>query len=246
MKTSLFLLFALTLTGVSASPGEPYPVLLPIGQERRIEIAGAQEIRVGVPRALHGKLRVESAGSYVWLTAAHELDVQRLHLETDAGSLALEIRTDAQAPTVPVMLNPRSNAPSASQAIAPVGYVALARYAIQSLYAPGHQVVPVAGIRSVPVESDAVALFRCRKLQPAACGDAVESILHSAWKLTPYYLIAVTVRNRLAEPLQLDPRDLRGRSKASSIVHSRLEASGSPRDTTTVVLISHVPPEHVW
>ena len=244
MKTSFFLYFALIATVASASFGEPYSVLLPLGQERRLEIKGAREIRVGVPQSLQGQLRVESAGAYLWLTAAQELAPHRLYLETDIGSLILEVRTDAQVVATPLSINLSGGTQQSETSV--IGYVELARYAVQSLYAPEERITPIPGIRPIPTSSESVALFRCRAPYPSACGDAVESIPHSAWRFGAYYLISVTVRNQLAQPLQLDPRDLRGRIAASTIVHPQLEAAGSPRDTTAVILISLVPPEHVW
>ncbi len=226
-------------SAMAAYEEEPFPVLLPVGQERRIDLVGAREIRIGLPQDLRAHVRVESAGAHVWLTARKALPPRRLYMQTDAGARILEIRTDAHAPNTPlrVPMNPEQS----SEEVRPVGYVALARFAVQALYAPEHAREGIAGIRAVPVARQPVALFRCRKAHPSACGGAVEAIPHAAWELPPYYVTAVAVRNRLPEPLRLDPRDIRGRFAASAIVHPRLEAAGSPRDATAVVLISHVP-----
>lgn len=252
MKPSWALLLCLALSpALRASPlvyaGDPLPVLLPVGQERRIEIEGVQEVRVGLSGALRERLHVESAGPHVWLTARDALPPQRVYLETDAGLVILKIRTDAQASTEPLIIavNPKDlKAILSSSPGRPPSYVALMRYAIQALYTPDYREAPIPGIQQTPVEERPVALFRCRAAYPSACGDAVESVPHAAWQVSPYYLTAVTVRNLLPESLTLDPRDLRGRFAASTIVHPRLEAAGSVRDTTTVVLISHVPFEH--
>lgn len=252
MKRSSTWLLCLALPLASeASPlvyaGDPIPVLLPVGQERRIEVVGAREIRVGLSQALRERLHVESAGPHVWLTAREAFPFQRAYLETEEGLLVLRIRTDEQAPTRPVSIaaNPgKPAAPPPPSADGPPGYVALMRYAVQALYAPDHREAPIAGIRQAPVEGRPVALFRCRATYPSACGDAVESIPHAAWQAPPYFVTAVTIRNLLPESLTLDPRDIRGRFAASAIVHPRLEATGSARDTTTAVLISHVPFEH--
>lgn len=231
------MLWAASATGAYAE--EPFPVLLPVGQERRIDLVGAREARVGLPQDLRAHMRVESAGAHVWLTARQALPPRRLYVQTDAGTRILEIRTDAHAPDTPLRV-PMGPVPSSGKSRS-VGYVALARFAIQALYAPEHAREGIAGIRAVPVARRSVALFRCRKAHPSACGDAVEAIPHAAWALPPHYVTAVAVRNRLPEPLRLDPRDIRGRFAASAIVHPRLGAAGSPRDATTVVLISHAP-----
>ncbi len=246
-----FLALSLCLASLPASGassrvyvGDPLPVLLPVGQERRIEIEGAREIRVGLSESLRQHLAVESAGPHVWLTARGPLVPQRVYLETETELLVLVVRTDPQASPEPLRIavnlgHPR-DAPSPSPQ-KPPGYVALMRHAIQALYAPDHREAPVRGIRQAPVDEQPVFLFRCRDRYPSACGDAVESLPHAAWEAQPYYVTAVTVRNLLPEPLALDPRDIRGRFVASTIVHPTLEAGGGVRDTTTVVLISRVP-----
>ena len=244
----LLCLASTTLEAASrAYVGDPLPVLLPVGQERRVEVEGAQEIRVGLSGALKEWLHVESAGPHVWLTAKKVLAPQRLYLETEAGALVLEIRTDGQAPTGPLTITVASKHPGPPPSLPSdhsIGYVALARHAIQALYAADLHGAPIPGMRVIPIDVRPVALFRCRKGYPSACGDAVESTLHAAWEAPPYYVTAVMVRNRLPEPLMLDLRDIRGRFAASTLVHSRLEAAGSVRDTTTVVLVSHTPFEN--
>ena len=224
--------------------GDPLPVLLPVGKERRIVIKGVREIRVGLSESLRKHLIVESAGSHVWLTAQDTLSPQRVYLETETGLLVLVVRTDPRAPAEPlsiaVDLSDSKNSPAPSPKKSP-DYVALVRYVIQALYVPDHREALVRGIRQTPVDEQPVALFRCRDAYPPACGGAVEAVPHAAWEVQPYYVTAVTVRNRLPEPLALDPRDIRGRFVASTIVHPYLEAAGNIRDTTTVVLISRIP-----
>ncbi|MDE0152394.1 MAG: TIGR03749 family integrating conjugative element protein [Gammaproteobacteria bacterium] len=239
-------LVSLPALGVSSLVyvGDPLPVLLPVGKERRIEIEGAREVRVGLSESLRKRLGVESAGPHVWLTAQDTLFPQRVYLETETGLLVLVIRTDPRASAEPlsiaVDLSGSQNSPVPPSEKSP-NYVDLARYAIQALYAPDHREEPIRGIRRTPVDEQPVALFRCRDAYPSACGGAVESVPHTAWEAQPYYVTAVTIRNRLSEPLELDPRDIRGRFVASTIVHPYLEAAGSLRDATTVVLISRIP-----
>lgn len=251
MKRSLALLLCLAPWPVSGASslvytGDPLPVLLPVGKERRIEIRGAQEVRVGLSGALKKHLHAESAGPHIWLTARDAFPPQRVYLKTGAGLLVLNVRTDPQAPTGPldIAVDLTGSRSSSAPSDGPPGYVALMRYAIQALYAPDHREELVAGVRQVSIDAEPVALFRCRATSPSACGDAVESVPHAAWEARPYYVTAVKVRNRLPESLLLDPRDIRGQFAASTIAHPRLEEAGSLRDTTTVVLISRVPFEH--
>ena len=222
--------------------GAPLALALPVGQERRLEIEGARDIRVGLPAALRGQLDVESAGAYVWFRARRALPPTRLYLASGARLFALEVRADEAAPAGPLRI--RAEEPGAeteSEAVPALGYVALARYAVQALYAPGRRPEPAPDIRPRPVADRPVALFRCRAAAPAACGDATEARPLAAWEAGPRFVTALEVRNRLARPLELDPRDIRGDFAAAAIVHSRLAAAGRPRDATAVVLISALP-----
>lgn len=221
--------------------GEPLAVALPVGQERRIEVEGAQDIRVGLPGALRGQLEVESAGPNVWFRARRALPPTRLYLASGARLFALEVRADEIAPRQPLRLRAAEPVPAEAGTGGAPSYVALARYAIQALYAPGHRPAQVRGIRSRPVADRPVALFRCRAAAPAACGDATEARPLAAWEASPYFVTAVEVRNLLEDPLELDPRDIRGEFAAAAIAHPRLAPAGDPRDATAVVLISTLP-----
>ena len=221
--------------------GEPLAVALPVGQERRVEIEGARDIRVGLPGALRGQLEVESAGPNVWFRARRALPPTRLYLASGARLFALEVRADESAPRQPLRLRAAAAGPAQEGVGAAPSYVALARYAIQALYAPEHRPAQVPGIRSRPVADRPVALFRCRAAAPAACGDATEARPLAAWEAAPYFVTALEVRNFLAAPLELDPRDIRGEFAAAAIVHPRLAPAGDPHDATAVVLISALP-----
>ena len=244
MRTAAALLALLAVPAGAAElrvyTGAPLALALPVGQERRVEIEGARDIRVGLPGALRGQLEVESAGAHVWFHARRALPPTRLYLAGGGRLFALEVRADEAAPARPLRIRAEESESPAAAAPAP-GYVALARYAVQALYAPGHRPAQVPGIRSRPVADRPLALFRCRAAAPAACGDATETRALAAWEARPYFVTALEVRNRLERALELDPRDIRGDFAAAAIVHPRLAAAGDPRDATAVVLISALP-----
>ena len=244
MRRALSLLFAVAAGAAAAEvleyAGAPLPVALPVGQERRILVEGAREVRVGLSGRLRESLQVESAGPHVWLRAHAPLEPARLYLEADEDLYVLEVRTADAAPRHALKLRARAQAAPEARPDAP-GYIALARYAVQSLYAPQRREAQLPGIQRVPLPDGPQALFRCRPAPPSACGDAVQARPHTAWRAAPYYATALTVRNMLPEPLELDPRDLRGDFAAAVIVHARLAPHGSPHDSTAVVLISTVP-----
>ncbi len=246
MRAAAALLALLAVPAAAAEvrvyDGAPLALALPVGQERRLEIDGAREVRVGLPAALRGQLDVESAGAHVWFRARRALPPTRLYLASGARLFALEVRAAEGAPAGPLRI--RAEEPGAaaeSEAVPAPGYVALARHAVQALYAPGRRPAPAPGIRPRPVADRPVALFRCRAAAPAACGDATEARPLAAWEAGPHFVTALEVRNRLARALELDPRDIRGDFAAAAIVHPRLAAAGSPQDATAVVLISALP-----
>ena len=228
--------------------GDPLPVLLAVGQERRIKIDGAQEVRVGVPQQRIEQLSIESLGPHLWLTAHQPFERTRLYLETDIGPLVLAVRTDQSVGLQALLIRQtEASADFTQDALAkPVSYVALTRYAVQTLYTPDHRQAEIRGIRVMPLQDAPVDLFHCGRKYPVACGGAVEVIPHTAWEAPPYYVTALTVRNTLEQALVLDPRDIRGQFSVATIVHPRLEAAGSLRDTTTVVLVSQAPLEQSW
>ncbi|MCX2695076.1 TIGR03749 family integrating conjugative element protein, partial [Pseudomonas sp. DCB_CB] len=167
----------------------PLAVPLTVGQERVLMLD--EDVRVGLPSAIAGKLRVQSVGGTVYLRAAETLPPTRLQLqsvksgdiilidiEALEGSEALEpVRIVGQA-SVPGVEAAKEAAPAAT----PVPVV-LTRYAAQNLYAPLRTVAPLPGVRRVPL-SDAVAFS---SLLPT---ERVSIKALAAWRLGDYWVTA--------------------------------------------------------
>lgn len=215
----------------------PLAVPLTVGQERVLMLD--EDVRVGVPGTIAGKLRVQSVGGTVYLRAAETLPPARLQLqsvksgdiilidiEALEGSEALEpVKIVAQAPAPDVKA-----ARDTSPAETPVPVV-LTRYAAQNLYAPLRTVAPLPGVRRVPL-SDSTAFST---LLPT---ERVSIKALAAWRLGDYWVTAVKIVNRGPGNVVLDPRHLQATLYAATFQHADLGLTGTPEDTTVAYLVT--------
>ena len=215
----------------------PLAVPLTVGQERVLMLD--EDVRVGVPGTIAGKLRVQSVGGTVYLRAAEALPPTRLQLqsvksgdiilidiEALEGSEALEpVKIVAQAPA-PDVKTEKDTAPAAT----PVPVV-LTRYAAQNLYAPLRTVAPLPGVRRVPL-SDSAAFST---LLPT---ERVSIKALAAWRLGDYWVTAVKIVNRGPGKVVLDPRHLQATLYAATFQHTDLGLAGTPEDTTVAYLVT--------
>lgn len=215
----------------------PLAVPLTVGQERVLMLV--EDVRVGLPSAIAGKLRVQSVAGTVYLRAAETLPPTRLQLqsvktgdiilidiEALEGSEALEpvkIVAQAQSPDMEV-------AKDAAPVATPVPVV-LTRYAAQNLYAPLRTVAPLPGVRRVPLSDSAVL----RTLLPT---ERVSIKALAAWRLGDYWVTAVKIVNRGPGKVTLDPRHLQATLYAATFQHADLGLAGTPEDTTVAYLVT--------
>ncbi len=239
--------------------GEPIEISLARGQERVIRVPGASGLRAGLIGGPVPGLRVQPLGDRIFVTAAAPFRSTRMLVRTNQGdTLMLDLRaTDDQGPLPPIEIAlPRSPSRPATTAEATlpatgtgesdtrarkegVGYQRLVRHAAQTLYGPRRLSPNTPGIARVPLTggSETAALIR------GGCCVARPVI---AWRAEgphgPLWLTAVTVRNRLDGPRELDPRtDIRGTWLAVSAQAWRLGPAGTDVDATTLYLISSRP-----
>ena len=221
----------------------PISLTLTVGQERLVQFPAP--VTLGVPGGLTSSLRVQSVDDTVYLLAQAPFEATRVVArELDGGRmyvLDLAARSDG-GQTQPVQItlaaesDPSDNAADDARGLrtssARIGYVALTRFAAQQLYAPARLLADLPGVVRIPIKPDAVALVR---------GDAVTATPLIAWRADGVYLTAVKLTNRIAQPLLLDPRTLRGAWLAATFQHNRLAKHGDEADTTVVYLISSLP-----
>lgn len=234
------------------------PIALPlqVGQERIVLVD--QNVRVGIPGDLAGKLRVQSTGGAVYLLANEPIPPTRLQFQNVAtGELILvDIMAEPSAEGDPVLESvkivpgdpvpsrygqtaskARSSTPPSQDEAEPAAPkretpipVVLTRYAAQMMYAPLRTVEPVTGVGQVRVKStDLSTLLPTLPVQASALG---------AWRLDDFTVTAVKLQNTSGQQLKLDPRELMGHFVSAAFQHPYLGAHGQATDTTTLYLVT--------
>ncbi|MNJ07910.1 hypothetical protein D3C77_20160 [compost metagenome] len=215
----------------------PLAVPLTVDQERVLMLD--EDVRVGVPGTVAGKLRVQSVGGTVYLRAAEALPPTRLQLQSvksgDIILIDIEALEGSEA-LEPVKIVAQGQAPDdeAAKDTAPTATpvpVVLTRYAAQNLYAPLRTVAPLPGVRRVSL-SDSAAFST---LLPT---ERVSIKALAAWRLGDYWVTAVKIVNRGPGKVALDPRHLQATLYAATFQHADLGLAGTPEDTTVAYLVT--------
>lgn len=240
---------------------ERIPLALPliVGQERIVFVD--QNVRVGLPRHLVDKLRVQSTGGTLYLLAKEPIEPTRLQLQNmSTGEIMLVdiiatpgkakqpapepmriVAGDKPGDTKAAPHSSENNSYDAAPAQGDTPLpVVMTRYAAQMLYAPLRTVEPVPGIAQVNLKRhlDLTSLLPTRPVEATALG---------AWRLEDLWVTAVKLRNTSSQPVALDPRELMGDFVTATFQHPYLGAKGDASDTTTVYLVTrdHGLPESV-
>ena len=244
--STLGLTVALMLCGAAAQAvelmhWERFPLVVPLvlNQERVVFVD--EDVRVGVPSTLTGKLRVQSTGGTLYLRASEAIAPTRLQLQSVATGaiILLDIATtpgDQPLEPVRILKNAPVQATEAESGSVPVPErtpipVALTRYAAQSLYAPLRTVESLPGVRRVPLKLRT-------ELPTLLPTENVSSTPIAVWRLGDYWVTAVKLRNRGSETVQLDPRRLQATLFAATFQHTFLGPIGSAEDTTIAYLVT--------
>ncbi|MGY2235890.1 TIGR03749 family integrating conjugative element protein [Pseudomonas gingeri] len=237
----------------------PLAVPLQVGQERILFID--QNVRVGVPRSLGDKLRIQSTGGTLYLRANASIEPTRLQLQDVQTGEIILIDVAARAAQAATALEPirivkgpgrprryadtvattssNNNVPTApgDPAAQPRGSretpipVVLTRYAAQSLYAP---------LRTIEPLSDVIALKATRDLDLSDLmpGQPLTARLLGAWQLDDYIVSAVSLQNLSPRILNLDPRELQGDFTSAAFQHPYLGPAHQASDTTVAYLVT--------
>lgn len=246
---------------------ERIPLALPlvVGQERIVFVD--QNIRVGLPRDLAGKLRVQSTGGALYLLAKEPIAPTRLQLQNMitgeimlADIIATAVTGD-QPPHEPVkIVAGDSPAPRYGQAQTKPSNSRISTSADRSKGSSVDEGTPTenretplpvvmtryaaqmlyAPLRTVePLEGIAQVNFkRGMNLSTLLPTLPVEAKALGAWRLDKFWVTAVKLRNTSNQHLTLDPRDLMGDFVSATFQHSYLGTSGDATDTTTVYLVT--------
>ena len=247
----------------------PLQIPLTVGQERIVFVN--KNVRVGFPPSLNGKVRIQSTGGAVYFDAREAFPVTRIELQSKEngevilldvsavpgkvtrepvklvydGEVATATASDRQSVsgdagnssknTSPASETDNTPALKAPKLSAPLPVV-LTRYAAQSLYGPVRTVEPVPGISPVSLKLPS----SITTLMP---GEPVSVTPMAAWSLLGDSVVALQVRNRSADKVVLDPRELQGQFETATFQHRWLGRAGTPEDTTVVYLVIQGRPE---
>ncbi|MBD8739041.1 TIGR03749 family integrating conjugative element protein [Pseudomonas fluorescens] len=241
------------------------PLALPliVGQERIVFVD--QNVRVGVPRNLVDKLRVQSTGGALYLLAKEPIPPTRLQLQNMSSGeimlvdiIATEGKPNQAAPEPAKIVageghSPRygqaSSKPTSSRAPVPTSEPNV-QYAdpptprretplpvVITRYAAQMLYAPLRTVE--PVDGIAqVNLKRGLNLTTLLPTLPVDASALGAWRLDDYWVTAVKLRNTSTQHLALDPRELMGDFITATFQHPYLGTKGDASDTTTVYLVT--------
>lgn len=241
-------LFAAAGQAVEIMRWERLPLAVPllVGQERVVFVD--RNVRVGLPSAVGGRLRVQSAGGAVYLRAEEPIEPTRLQLQDAVtGELILlditaELAEDRQSQLEPIRIVEQATQHHRLKANNPAEGdlhnersqhtplpVTLTRYAAQNLYAPLRTVEPLPGVRRVNLPPDLSLDLLLPSLPVGARALA-------AWRLDEYWVTAIRMTNQTEQVIELDPRVLLGDFATATFQHNHLGPRGTSLDTTVLYL----------
>lgn len=251
---------------------ERIPLALPliVGQERIVFLD--QNVRVGLPRHLVDKLRVQSTGGTLYLLAKEPIEPTRLQLQnmstgeimlvdiiatpSKANQPALEpikivagdnlaVRYGQPSPKAEDSKATNRSTEQNSDAAAPAQRETPLPV-VMTRYAAQMLYAPLRTVEPVPGIAQ-VNLKRNMDLTTLLPTRPVEARALGAWRLEDLWITAVKLRNTSSQPVALDPRELMGDFVTATFQHPYLGAKGDASDTTTVYLVTlgHGLPESV-
>lgn len=228
---------------------KPLQIDLNVKEERILFLD--KNVSVGIPNNLNDKIRVQSSGGAVYLTALTPFELSRVQLRDIAtGQLILldlkgyaragklediritekDVENNSRNVVEPTVSDEtvESSKPKSNALPAPA---ALTRYAAQSLYAPLRTVEPLEGVHRV-------AMKLPKSLPTLLPNLNVRATPLESWGLDGYVVTAVRIKNLSAQQVVLDPRYLQGRFYAATFQHPFIGATGNLDDTTVVYLVT--------
>ncbi|MEW8439283.1 MAG: TIGR03749 family integrating conjugative element protein [Candidatus Thiodiazotropha taylori] len=228
--------------------GDPIPISLSIGHERRITFD--HPIYVDVPESLT-TLSTQIVGPDLYWKASSPFGSVRIVVGEEGGNRIYlinltAVQQDYAAPQL-VVSNDRvvkyDSQGSKGQEVATafnskhskIGYGGLFRYSAKQLYAPERlrEISQLSNLNNAPIPEGRIHhLIRQHKV-------ITEAI--KAWQNDTHYVTALLVTNATLFPITLDPREIRGDILAARFQRNHLEPAGRMGDATTLFLISKRP-----
>lgn len=218
----------------------PLQVALGIGPDHERSITFPAQMHIGVPQEVAPLLRVQTVGRTSYFTALAPFPRTRIVAEdrTTGSVILLDLTASkSNTGTQPVQIVVPSSAAAdpagADDDAPPVDMVTLTRFAAQQMYAPRRLTGPHPAIRRVMLDS--------APLDDLYVGGEVRGTPSAQWRGDEFYVTAVVLQNLQAQPVELNPLDVRGRWHAITFQHGRLLGRGSEADTTVVYLVCDRP-----
>lgn len=264
------LLVAACLNGyanaVEIQQWERIPIALPlaVGQERIVFVD--QNVRVGLPRALKGKLRIQSTGGAIYLLANELIPPTRVQLQNVASGeiMLVDIAATVSAPDQAALEPMKIVAGKQSGSRSERSHVAKNTGAnpqddkaeeqtlstdttasktetpvpvVITRYAAQMLYAPLRTVEPVPGVSQ-ISFNRRLDLTTLLPTQPINASALGAWRMAGYWVTAVKLQNTSEQHITLDPRELMGDFTAATFQHPYLGAKGHATDTTIVYLVT--------
>ncbi|MFP1767876.1 TIGR03749 family integrating conjugative element protein [Lonsdalea quercina] len=274
-KYCLVLLAGLVTPGVTSAvelmkwERIPLQVPLTVGQERLVFVD--KNVRVGFPPALNSKLRIQSTGGVVYLSASDAFPVTRLELQNKENGEVLLLDVSASPGKItrePVKIvydgevttatasdknftssdgdSTRRQAKQAETGNAKSERKPAKIHAplpvVLTRYAAQNMYGPLRTVEPVPGISP-VSLKMPSTVTTLMPSESVSVTPMAAWSLQGSSVVALQIRNRSAGKVILDPRTLQGQFVTATFQHRWLGGAGTPEDTTVLYLVTSGRPE---
>jgi integrating conjugative element protein (TIGR03749 family) len=245
---------------------ERIPIALPlaVGEERIVFVD--QNVRVGLPRALKGKLRIQSTGGAIYLLANEPIPPTRVQLQNVASGeiMLVDIAATVSAPDqralepMKIIASEQPGRHSGRGHVAmntgtnPQGAEAEEQAPSTETQTPKNETptpvmitryaaqllyAPLRTVEPVPGVSQ-VNLNRRLDLTTLLPTQPINASALGAWRMAGYWVTAVKLQNTSEQHLTLDPRELMGDFTAATFQHPYLGAKGHASDTTIVYLVT--------
>nr|WP_232487013.1 MULTISPECIES: TIGR03749 family integrating conjugative element protein [Pectobacterium] len=267
-------LLSLPISALELMKWERIPLQIPlnVGQERIVFVD--KNVRVGFPPSLSGKLRVQSSGGSVYLSASEPFSSTRLQLQdVENGEVILLDISAVEGKSVrePVQVvyagevssvstndnakvssssnkasHPSSSRESADKAErhSPVSSVPVP--VLLTRYAAQSLYAPLRTVEPVP-GIGTVSLKLPSPITTLFPSEPVVAVPLAGWRLNNFSVIALQVRNTSSgSKVILDPRRLQGRFVSATFQHRWLGNAGTPEDTTVAYLVIDGQPESAF
>ena len=233
--------------------GDPLKITLGVGEERRLTFPDTKLVWADVKDKLKPKLDVQIVGKNLYFKAKDQFKSTRIIVGEDGGSkvylldiLATNKKVGNQRLVVVegedrFSIADKDKKVIPDTVIAPLkrksspgaGFKTMLQYAVREVYAPERLRAKTEGMhREFINKRSTYHLYR---------GDQVTTQPVAAWRSGGLHVSAIKVVNKTHQYVELDPRLLRGKWKVAIFYQNQLSPNGSPKDTSTLFLISDSP-----